>query len=117
MIWIYLVGTIHVAVCFILIGVVLLQHGKGGDMAATFGGASSQTAFGPRGAATLLSKVTTWSAVIFMITSITLAIGQAPKGTNSVIEGLKNQSASAPTVPVPVRPAPATPAPTAPTGK
>ena len=53
---------------------VLLQSGKSGDIAAAFGGMGSQTAFGPRGAATRLSKATTWSAVIFMLTSITLSI-------------------------------------------
>ena len=61
-------------VCFFLIIVVLLQSGKSGDIAAAFGGMGSQTAFGPRGAATALSKATTWSTIIFMITSITLSI-------------------------------------------
>ena len=113
MIWMYLVGTIHVIVCLILIAVVLLQHGKGGDMAATFGGASSQTAFGPRGAATLLSKVTTWSAIIFMVTSITLTIGQAKKTDSSVIDKLKSSTVPVQTTPVPAAPvqtAPAAPA-------
>src|SRR5436305_14998113 len=70
----YLINTIHVIVCAVLIIVVLLQHGKSADIAATFGGAGSQTAFGPRGTATLLSRVTTWCAVIFMVTSISLTI-------------------------------------------
>jgi preprotein translocase subunit SecG len=74
------ITVIHVVVCLFLIAVVLLQHGKSADIAATFGGQSSQTAFGPRGAATLLSKATTWSAVIFMLTSISLSILVAKKG-------------------------------------
>ena len=61
-------------VCFFLIIVVLLQSGKSGDIAAAFGGMGSQTAFGPRGAATRTLKATTWSAVLFMVTSITLSI-------------------------------------------
>ena len=72
MIW--FVGTIHVIVCFVLIGVVLLQQGKSADLAYAFGGQGSQTAFGPRGAANLLTKVTTWAAIIFMFTSIGLTV-------------------------------------------
>src|SRR5712672_2362116 len=71
---IYLVTTIHILVCFFIIIVVLLQSGKSGDISAAFGGQGSQTAFGPRGAASALSKATTWSAVAFMVTSITLSI-------------------------------------------
>jgi preprotein translocase subunit SecG len=71
---IYLITAIHVVVCFVIIGVVLLQGGKGQDIAAAFGGQGSQAAFGPRGAATLLGKATTWCAIIFMLTSITLSI-------------------------------------------
>jgi preprotein translocase subunit SecG len=69
-----LITIVHVLVSLFLIGVVLLQSGKSADLAATFGGAGSQAAFGPRGAATLLSKLTTWCAVVFMLTSITLSI-------------------------------------------
>jgi preprotein translocase subunit SecG len=69
-----LITVVHILVCLFLIIVVLLQSGKSGDIAAAFGGMGSQTAFGPRGAATALSKATTWSAVIFMVTSITLSI-------------------------------------------
>src|ERR1700692_2441098 len=72
MIW--LVGTIHVIVCLILIGVVLLQQGKSADLAGAFGGQGSQTAFGPRGAANLLTKLTTWAAILFMLLSIALPI-------------------------------------------
>ena len=82
---------IHVIVCVFLIVVVLLQSGKSADVAAAFGGAGSQTAFGPRGAATLLSKATTISAVIFMVTSFTLAIlaYRQPSAGGSVLSGEK----------------------------
>ena len=69
-----LVMTVHVIVCIFLIIVVLLQSGKAADLAGAFGGMGSQTAFGPRGSATLLSKATTISAVLFMVTSLTLSI-------------------------------------------
>jgi preprotein translocase subunit SecG len=65
---------IHVVVCIFLIIVVLLQSGKAADLAGAFGGMGSQTAFGPRGSATLLSKATTISAVLFMVTSLALSI-------------------------------------------
>jgi len=65
---------VHVIVCLFLMVVVLLQSGKAADLAGAFGGMGSQTAFGPRGSATLLSKATTVSAVIFMLTSISLSV-------------------------------------------
>jgi len=96
-----IVTVIHILVCFFLIVVVLLQSGKSGDIAAAFGGQGSQTAFGPRGAATALSKATTWSAVIFMLTSITLSVNAARHtGTGSVMQGVKpSQSTSQPAAP------------------
>jgi preprotein translocase subunit SecG len=85
-----LITILHVIVCLFLIAVVLLQSGKSGDLAAAFGGQGSQTAFGPRGAASALSRATTWSAIIFMITSITLSIYAARRtGPSSVLSGLK----------------------------
>ena len=69
-----LLVIIHVVVCLFLIGVVLLQQGKSSDIAGAFGGQGSQTAFGPRGAANLLTRLTTWSAILFMFTSIGLTI-------------------------------------------
>jgi preprotein translocase subunit SecG len=69
-----LLVIIHVIVCLFLIGVVLLQQGKSADLAGAFGGQGSQTAFGPRGAANVLTRLTTWSAIIFMLTSIALTI-------------------------------------------
>src|SRR5512141_1705764 len=84
------VGVIHVIVCFFLIIVVLLQSGMSADIAAAFGGAGSQTAFGPRGTATVLSRATTWAAVIFMITSLSLAIiASKRKSSGSVLGGIK----------------------------
>jgi preprotein translocase subunit SecG len=70
----YLVLAVHILVCIFLIIVVLLQSGKAADLAGAFGGMGSQTAFGPRGSATLLSKATTISAVVFMVTSLSLSI-------------------------------------------
>jgi preprotein translocase subunit SecG len=88
MIW--FVGTIHVIVCLILIGVVLLQQGKSADLAGAFGGQGSQTAFGPRGAANLLTKVTTWAAILFMFTSIGLTVLiQRSSGGRSVFSGIQ----------------------------
>ncbi|HUU37500.1 MAG TPA: preprotein translocase subunit SecG [Candidatus Desulfaltia sp.] len=86
--------SIHVLVCIILILAVLLQSGKAADLAGAFGGAGSQTAFGPRGAASLLSKVTTFGAVLFMLTSMALWILSA-KGDRSVVSGEKEAPAAA----------------------
>lgn len=69
-----LLVVVHVIVCLFLIGVVLLQQGKSADLAGAFGGQGSQTAFGPRGAANLLTRLTTYSAIIFMLTSIALTV-------------------------------------------
>jgi preprotein translocase subunit SecG len=86
----YLLLVIHVIVCIFLIIVVLLQQGKSADLAGAFGGQGSQTAFGPRGAANLLTRLTTWCAIIFMITSIGLTIiMQKRAGGHSVLEGTK----------------------------
>ncbi len=85
---------IHVIVCLFLIGVVLLQSGKSADVAATFGGAGSQTAFGPRAAVTGLARATTIAAIIFMLTSFSLAIlASRSQGGSSVLDK------SAPTAP------------------
>jgi preprotein translocase subunit SecG len=69
-----LILLIHIVVCIFLIIVVLLQSGKAADLAGAFGGMGSQTTFGPRGSATLLSRATTVSAVLFMLTSLSLSI-------------------------------------------
>jgi preprotein translocase subunit SecG len=91
-----LITIVHVFVCAVLIVVVLLQHGKSADIAATFGGMGSQTAFGPRGTATALSRLTTWCAIIFMLTSISLTIFAGKKGPASIMDNTKTpQSAPA----------------------
>lgn len=83
-----LLVIIHVIVCLFLIGVVLIQQGKSSDLAGAFGGQGSQTAFGPRGASNLLTRLTTWGAVIFMLTSIGLTIALARAGgSKSVLSG------------------------------
>src|SRR5207245_10606799 len=80
---------LHVLVALFLVGVVLLQQGKSADLAAAFGGQGSQTAFGPRGAANLLTRLTTYSAVIFMLTSIglTILLSRASSEGSSVLSG------------------------------
>jgi len=110
----YLTILVHVVVCLFLIIVVLLQSGKGSDIAAAFSGQGSQTAFGPRGAATALSRATTWSAILFMVTSLSLGVMSLRQGPKSIFQ---NDKAPAQTV-VPPPPAsttmPATPAPVPP---
>ncbi len=71
---VYLITTLHIVICIFLIIVVLLQSGKAADLAGAFGGMGSQTVFGPRGTATVLSKATTIAASLFMVTALTLAI-------------------------------------------
>ena len=80
---------VHVIVCLFLIGIVLLQHGKGADIGATFGG-SSQSLFGTEGPLPLLNKITTFAAVVFMVTSISLAYISAKSGSGSVMSVLSS---------------------------
>ena len=116
---------VHVIVCLFLIVVVLLQSGKAADLAGAFGGMGSQTAFGPRGSATLLSKATTISAVLFMVTSLTLSIlatKSAGLGTTVLEDNRPAQTQTAPVpTPAPVQtqqvPVPAPAAPPAPAQK
>ena len=77
-----LILFVHIVVCFLLVVVVLLQSGKAADLAGAFGGAGTQSTFGPRGTATLLSKMTTILAVLFMITSLTLWLIAYNKGSS-----------------------------------
>jgi preprotein translocase subunit SecG len=103
---VYLITAIHILVCFFIIIVVLLQSGKSGDISAAFGGQGSQTAFGPRGAASALSKATTWSAVAFMLTSITLSVWATKRGgPTSVLKGEKSQPVKTQPGPIPTPPA------------
>jgi len=94
----YFVVVVHVIVCLFLIGVVLLQQGRSADLAGAFGGQGSQTAFGPRAAANVLTRLTTWSAVIFMLTSITLTVlfVRTSTGSHSVLDNAKPAPVSAP---------------------
>ena len=94
---------IHVIVCFFLMVVVLLQSGKAADLAGAFGGMGSQTAFGPRGSATVLSRATTVAAAIFMVTSLTLAI-LATRNSGTTGSVLEKQKAPAKTTATPRRP-------------
>jgi preprotein translocase subunit SecG len=80
-----LLTTVHVLICVFLIAVVLLQSGKAADLAGAFGGMGSQTVFGPRGSATVLSKATTIAATLFMVTSLTLSIIATKAGGSSTI--------------------------------
>jgi preprotein translocase subunit SecG len=110
----WLLNTFFVLNCLVLIIVVLLQSGKAADLAGAFGGAGSQTAFGPRGAATVLSQATTWCAVMFMICALAMVV----RVDRSVEQGgsiLQQFSKPAPkTTPAPAAPAPATQQPAAP---
>ena len=109
MILYYFATTLYVLVCLCLLLVILLQQGKGGDMASAFGGGSSQTAFGARGGATVLSKATAILAALFMLGALVLAvIGQ--RGPGSIVSGTP--------APRPVQtPKPATPTGTPPPGR
>ena len=102
-----LVTIIHVLVCAFLIIVVLLQHGQSADIAAAFGGAGSQTAFGTRTAGTVLSRATTYAAIAFMVTSIALSVlaKRSSTSSGSVLENIK----TAPTQQQAPAPAPAQP--------
>ena len=105
---IVLITIIHVLVCAFLIIVVLLQHGQSADIAAAFGGAGSQTAFGARTAGTVLSRATTYAAIAFMVTSITLSVLATRRGVSSGSVLGNTKSAPAQKAPAPA-PLPATP--------
>ncbi len=109
----WLLTAFFVMNCLVLIIVVLLQSGKAADLAGAFGGAGSQTAFGPRGAATLLSQATTWCAIMFMVCAMALVLRVDKAGATggSVLEKVSKPTPAktAPVTPVPTTPAPATP--------
>jgi preprotein translocase subunit SecG len=94
----YLVTALHIVICFFMIIVVLLQSGKAADLAGAFGGMGSQTVFGPRGTATVLSKATTVAAALFMLTSLGLVIlaNKRAPSTGSVLEHRKAAPVTAP---------------------
>jgi len=97
-----LILIIHVFVCFFLISIVLLQSGKGAELGAAFGG-SSQTLFGSRGAATFLNKMTTVAAIVFMITSLTLAVMTAKGGSVVKKSPVTEEKRSIPITPGPMQ--------------
>jgi preprotein translocase subunit SecG len=96
----YLFSAFYVIVCLVLLMVILLQQGRGGDIASAFGGSSSQTAFGARAGATLLTRVTTVAAVLFMLGAVGLGVLWQRGGGSSVVSG-KAAPASAPAKPAP----------------
>jgi len=103
--------TFFVINCLVLIVVVLLQSGKAADLAGAFGGAGSQTAFGPRGAANALSSATTWCAIMFMVCALALVlrVDRSVGGGTSVLQQISKPAPAAPAKPA--TPAPTTPAP------
>jgi preprotein translocase subunit SecG len=123
---IYLLYVVHVIVCVFLILVVLLQQGKGADL-SVFGGGSTQTAFGARSATTMLHKLTVASFVVFILTTVSIALVKGGPGNGSTVmaghgkkaaaaakAGLPIQVKTAPIKTVPAAPAPVAPAPAAP---
>jgi preprotein translocase subunit SecG len=97
-----LLTIVHVVVCLFLVGIVLLQHGKGADIGATFGG-SSQSLFGTEGPLPLLNKITTAVAIIFMLTSVTLAYISSQTSSSSVMSDISvSQPAAQVEVPQPL---------------
>jgi preprotein translocase subunit SecG len=117
----YLVITLHIIACLFLIAVVLLQQGKGQDLASAFGGGGTQTAFGPRGSANVLSRATTVLAGVFMVTS--LALSMVKPRARSVLDTvpapapLTSPSPVAGASPKPLSTTPAPPAPASPPGR
>jgi preprotein translocase subunit SecG len=100
----YFIVVLHVIACLFLIGVVLLQQGKGQDLASAFGGGGTQTAFGPRGSANVLSRTTTVLAAAFMITSLALTV--LTPGGRTVLDTLPAAAPAASPSPVAGSPAP-----------
>ena len=101
--------TLHIAVCVVLVIVIMLQSGSAADLAGAFGGAGSQTAFGPRGAATFLSRATTWCAIVFMMTSLALSVKRSPTEQSAIGSILEQTEKSAPAAPAAKPPAPLPP--------
>jgi preprotein translocase subunit SecG len=104
----YLFATLYVVSCLLLLLVVLLQQGKGGDMASAFGGGGSQTAFGARAGATVLTRATTVLGVLFMVGAIILGI-MGRQGSGSLMRGVAGPAPTTTPAPATPAPAPATP--------
>src|SRR5437867_7787006 len=105
----WLLSGFFILNCLVLIIVVLLQSGKAADLAGAFGGAGSQTAFGPRGAANVLSKATTWCAVMFMVCAFAMVLrtDKAVGAGSSVLEKVSQPAPKPAPVTIPATPAPA----------
>src|SRR5947209_16278104 len=107
---------VHVLMCFAIIAIVLLQAGKGADIGSAFGGAGSQAVFGSMGTPTVLGKITTVVAIVFTLTSFSLALLGGSRSTGSVVREPSGAAAppatSAPAAPTPAPPATAPAAPT-----
>ena len=111
----YAILCLHIVACLFLIGVVLLQQGKGQDLASAFGGGGTQTAFGPRGSANVLSRATTVLAGLFMITSLGLSLVRPRQGT--ILDSVAAPAAASPSPTASASPAvPAAATPLAPSG-
>ncbi|MGB6198987.1 MAG: preprotein translocase subunit SecG [Candidatus Acidiferrales bacterium] len=112
--------ALHIIICLVLMLVIMLQSGEAADLAGAFGGAGSQTTFGPRGAATFLTKATAWCAVMFLFTSMAMTVHVSTRagagGAHSILQQFSKPSSTktAPPVSVPLNlplsPAPAQPA-------
>ena len=114
----YILTPFFVINCLVLIIVVLLQSGKAADLAGAFGGAGSQTAFGPRGAATILSQATTWCAIMFMVCALAMVVkvdtGLGTTGGSSILQKYSKPAPKTAPAPAPITPAPAAPQSSAP---
>jgi preprotein translocase subunit SecG len=99
----YVVTLVYVTVCLVLLMVILLQQGRGGDIASAFGGSSSQTAFGARAGATLLTRITTVTAVLFMLGAVVLGVMWQRTGGSSVVSGKAPISTPAKPAPAPAK--------------
>src|SRR5438132_6206347 len=106
----WLLTTFFILNCFVLIVVVLLQSGKAADLAGAFGGAGSQTAFGPRGAANVLSRATTWCAIMFMVCAMALVVrtDKAVEEGGSILQKVSQPAPKPAPVTTPVTPQPST---------
>ncbi|HVB98456.1 MAG TPA: preprotein translocase subunit SecG [Candidatus Dormibacteraeota bacterium] len=106
-------STFHILLCIVLVLIILMQSGSATDLAGAFGGAGSQTAFGPRSSATFLTKATVWCATMFMLTSLALSVHQSPgvPGINSVLSKTVASQSSQPAkqATAPAKPKPALP--------
>lgn len=101
--------VVHVLMCFAIVAIVLLQSGKGADIGSAFGGAGSQAVFGSMGTPTLLGKITTGVAIVFTLTSFTLAMLGGERASSVVREQTPSSAPATAPSPAPAAPAPATP--------